>query len=199
MILLQIYLFINFLFVRKISLSGQCRSKIRLHVLCSLILIYTVRNRSLYVPLRNLKFIFRRKLSPSLDLKKQPAGNLQSELDIPCPQKIPESPLSSQMLSIEGLFDCIVLNAVSKRYFIYIAATNAPIHAFLELFQPAFRTIFCPSHWLLSSLTIVGTTDSGDREMNPVAMTIINPRKKYWQSWGIGLATSCSQVRNAVD
>ena len=25
---------------------------------------------------------------------------------------------------------------------------------------------------------------SGDRGMNPVAMTIINPLKEYWQSWG---------------
>ena len=26
--------------------------------------------------------------------------------------------------------------------------------------------------------------DSGERGMNPVAMTIINPRKEYWLSWG---------------
>ena len=31
-------------------------------------------------------------------------------------------------------------------------------------------------------MTIVETTDSGDRGMNPVAMTIINPRKEYWPS-----------------
>ena len=40
-------------------------------------------------------------------------------------------------------------------------------------------TIFFPSHWLLSHITIVETTDSGERGMNPVAMTIINPRKEY--------------------
>ena len=28
------------------------------------------------------------------------------------------------------------------------------------------------------------TTDSGERGMNPVAMTIINPRKEYWPSQG---------------
>ena len=30
----------------------------------------------------------------------------------------------------------------------------------------------------------VRTTDSGERGMNPVAMTIINPRKEYWPSRG---------------
>ena len=43
---------------------------------------------------------------------------------------------------------------------------------------------FLPSHWLLSHVSIAETTDSGEREMNPVAMTIINPRKEYWQSRG---------------
>ena len=41
-----------------------------------------------------------------------------------------------------------------------------------------------PSHWLLSHITIVETTDSGERGMNPVAMTVINPRKEYWPSRG---------------
>ena len=27
--------------------------------------------------------------------------------------------------------------------------------------------------------------DSSEREMNPVKMTIINPRKEYWASWGL--------------
>ena len=33
-------------------------------------------------------------------------------------------------------------------------------------------------------MTIVETTDIGERGMNPVAMTIINPRKEYWSSRG---------------
>ena len=33
-------------------------------------------------------------------------------------------------------------------------------------------------------LTVVETTDSGERGMNPVAMTIINPRKEYWLNRG---------------
>ena len=44
--------------------------------------------------------------------------------------------------------------------------------------------MFFPSHWLLSQITIVETMDSGEREMKPVGMTIINPRKEYWTSWG---------------
>ena len=54
-------------------------------------------------------------------------------------------------------------------------AANAPYHAFLKFF---------PGHWLLSHLTIVQTMDSGDRGMNPVTMTIINPQKEYWLSRG---------------
>ena len=33
-------------------------------------------------------------------------------------------------------------------------------------------------------LTIVETMESGEKEMNPVAMTINNPRKEYWPSHG---------------
>ena len=51
--------------------------------------------------------------------------------------------------------------------------------------KPVLRTIFFPSHWLLSHITIVETADSGERGMNPVAMTIINPRKEYWPSRGL--------------
>ena len=36
----------------------------------------------------------------------------------------------------------------------------------------------------LSHITIVETTDKGERGMNPVTMTIINPRKEYWPSRG---------------
>ena len=48
-------------------------------------------------------------------------------------------------------------------------------------------TIFFPSHWLLSHITIVETTDSGDRGRNPLSMTIINSRKEYWPSPGSSL------------
>ena len=37
-----------------------------------------------------------------------------------------------------------------------------------------------PSHWLLSHITIAETTNRGERGMNPVPMTIINPRKEHW-------------------
>ena len=57
-------------------------------------------------------------------------------------------------------------------------------HTFLEFFEPVLCTIFFTSHWLLSHKTIVETMDRGEREMNPVTMTIINPRKEYWPSRG---------------
>ena len=37
---------------------------------------------------------------------------------------------------------------------------------------------------IVSKWCIVETTDSGERGMNPVAMTIINSRKEYWPSRG---------------
>ena len=57
-------------------------------------------------------------------------------------------------------------------------------HLYREFFQPVLYTIFLPSHWLLPHITIVETKDNGEREMNPVAMTIINPRKECWPSGG---------------
>ena len=71
-----------------------------------------------------------------------------------------------------------------QQFFSYIAAASAPIHAFLEFFEPVLCTIFFPSHRLFSHLKIVERMDSGERGMNFVAMTIINPRKEYWPSQG---------------
>ena len=71
-----------------------------------------------------------------------------------------------------------------QQYFSYITAASAPIHAFLEFFLPVLCTIFVPSHWLLSHVTIVETMDSVEGGINPVAMTFISPQKEYWQSWG---------------
>ena len=55
---------------------------------------------------------------------------------------------------------------------------------FLEFFSPVLCSIFFPRHRLLSHITIVDTTDSCERGMNPVTMSIIGPPKEYWQSRG---------------
>ena len=68
---------------------------------------------------------------------------------------------------------------------------SVPIHAFLETFQAVLCTVFFPSHWLLSYITVVKTMDRGEREMNPVAMERILAKA------GIEKAT-CSQVSNAT-
>ena len=70
-----------------------------------------------------------------------------------------------------------------------------------ERMNPASMTItiFFPSHRLLSHITNVETTDSGERGMNPVAMTIIISKKNKLSEPGIEAATFCSQVRNATD
>ena len=49
--------------------------------------------------------------------------------------------------------------------------------------------IFFPSHWLLFQITILEAIDSGEKGMNPVAITIISPRKEYWPSSGVETAT----------
>ena len=51
------------------------------------------------------------------------------------------------------------------------------------LFKPVPCTLFFPSHWLLSHITIIETMDSRERGMNPVAMTIIIPHFKVVDSW----------------
>ena len=61
------------------------------------------------------------------------------------------------------------LNSEQRRfqpYFSYIAATSAPVHAFLEVFFffSELRIIFFLCH-----ITIVETIDSGERRMNPDA------------------------------
>ena len=69
-----------------------------------------------------------------------------------------------------------------QHYFNYIAMINEPIHAFLEFFILALRTIFFPSHRLLSHINIIKTTDSIERGRNPVAMAIISPKKECFPS-----------------
>ena len=68
-----------------------------------------------------------------------------------------------------------------QQHFGYIA--SATIHAFLEFFRPVLGTILFPKHWLFSHLTIVETTDGGERGMNPVTMTIIILRKNIGRAW----------------
>ena len=61
-----------------------------------------------------------------------------------------------------------------QRYFGYIAAASAPVHAFLEIFLNLYSVQYSfPGHWLISHITIVEAMDSGERGMNPVAMTIL--------------------------
>ena len=62
--------------------------------------------------------------------------------------------------------------------------TNLKLYLFLKSYQ-ALSRVFFPCHWLLSYKSIVETMDSGKKginplAMNPLAMTIINPRKEYW-------------------
>ena len=55
--------------------------------------------------------------------------------------------------------------------------SSAPIHPGVPLIGPLHNIL--QSHWLLSHITIVETMDCSKRGMNPVATTIINPRKEY--------------------
>ena len=75
---------------------------------------------------------------------------------------------------------------------------SAPIHAILEFFQPVLCTIFFPSHWLLSLITNVETTDSVERT-NPVINDYHQSSERILAKQGIETETSCSQVRSATD
>ena len=104
----------------------------------------------------------------------------------------------------EMFIDCMVFNAVFNSIsfiswrLVYLSTLSR------SSFSPTYprfpgvhlaavlRTIFFPSHWLLSHITTVETTDSGETAMNPVTMTIITPRKEYWPSLGIEPVTSYS-------
>ena len=61
----------------------------------------------------------------------------------------------------------------------YIVVASASTDAVLEFFSPVLHTIFFSSHWLLSHITISETMDRGEKGMNLVAMTLINPWKEY--------------------
>ena len=60
---------------------------------------------------------------------------------------------------IDGLYG---VSRCFQQYFSYIAAASAPTYSFLEFFLLVLRTIFFSSHWLLSHITIVETTDNGE-------------------------------------
>ena len=80
--------------------------------------------------------------------------------------------------------------------------SQRPVHLSMlssSFFKPVLHTIFFPSHWLLSHITIVKTMDSGERGMNPVAMTIINPWKEYWPSPGSNQQPSNKRAMMALD
>ena len=48
----------------------------------------------------------------------------------------------------------------------------------IEFHLPAFRSTSFPAQWLVSSITIVGTSISGERGMDPFAMTVNNLREE---------------------
>ena len=74
----------------------------------------------------------------------------------------------------------------------YVVSTVIHLYHGGQCTYPCFHGVLLSStqHNILSKplaafhITIVEITDSGERGMNPVAMTIIHPRKEYWPSRG---------------
>ena len=80
--------------------------------------------------------------------------------------------------------DCILFNAVFNNTSV-ISRRPVTYSCFPGAFLTSTPHEYFPSHWLLSHATIVETTDSVERGMNPVkAVTVINPRREYWPSRG---------------
>ena len=86
-------------------------------------------------------------------------------------------------LKIDGLFKCMMFNAVFNSISVI---SRWPVH--LSMLSWSFLT--STPHNIFSKplaafpQNYCRTTDSVERGMNPVAMTIINPRKEYWPSPG---------------
>ena len=65
--------------------------------------------------------------------------------------------------------------------------------AFSEILLLILHTIYIPSK-LLPHITILETTDSGERRMKHIEMTIINPWKEYWN-----IGSTCSHAMYDTD
>ena len=89
-----------------------------------------------------------------------------------------------------NLIDCILFNAVFNiisilcdtqcTYQHYFDILRHPLHLSM-LFWSSFylgSSQYSLCHWLFSVITVVESVDSGERGMNPVAMTIINLRRR---------------------
>ena len=74
---------------------------------------------------------------------------------------------------------CSVLTPFSTLFQLY-RGSQLTYRCFSGVLTPVRRKLFFPRHWVLSHIIIIETMDSGERGMDPVAMTIINPRKEYW-------------------
>ena len=77
-----------------------------------------------------------------------------------------------------ALFNIVAISTLFQLY----CSCQGTYPCFPGVLFTSAHTVFFPCHWLLSHTTIVQTKDSGERGMNPITMTIINPRKKYWPS-----------------
>ena len=65
-----------------------------------------------------------------------------------------------------------------------MTAASPPIDDLLDFFLPLLYKIFFSSHRVLSHISVVRKMDSGEREMNPYAIIVTNPKKEYWPSRG---------------
>ena len=71
------------------------------------------------------------------------------------------------------LIDYMVYNAIFNYNLIYVVATSAPIHAFMEfLFNDTQQNIL-PSHWLVFCVETLVSDEKG--------MTVISPKKEIGQ------------------
>ena len=94
-------------------------------------------------------------------------------------------------VTVAFMIDHMVFNAVFNSISVI---SRRPVHLFL-LSWSSFNQYSAqnPFHWLLSHITIVETTDSGESGMNPVTMTHKSLERILAES-RIEPATSCSQV-----
>ena len=80
----------------------------------------------------------------------------------------------------DKLTDCMLFNTVIN---INSVTTRRPVHpGFLEFRIQVLRSIFFPNNWLLYKITTIETKVRSEREMIPIAMTMVSLQKYIGQA-----------------
>ena len=92
------------------------------------------------------------------------------------------------------MIDCMVFNAAFNSISVIFRRSVQLSILSWSSFNQSLHTIFFPSHWLLSHITIVGTTDSGERGTESCRNDCHQSSQITLAEPGIEPTTSCSAM-----